>query len=278
MKKKLFTAVIAGVMMMAMSMTSFAAGWQKNDTGWWWQRSNGSYPTGEWKWIDGNADGIVECYYFDANGYMLADTTTPDGYTVNADGAWTVDGAVQKRAAHPEIGDEVAAAEGTTAADVSGAVTDGSTVAQITLNSELADLIRINGLNEIQNKTMVGEDNFGPIYVTEYRGSQLRFETDTRNDANYICSFTGIASQLFNNIPEQGIEMNAFYDNTGYISYSSGRNVMASSGRSDEIFGLAVGSYRMAWFDIGERFIMIVVTQGSDGDWYIYPNSQAFMN
>lgn len=276
MKKKLFTAVIAGVMMMAMSMTALAAGWQKNDTGWWWQRSNGSYPTGEWKWIDGNADGIVECYYFDANGYMLADTTTPDGYTVNADGAWIVDGVIQRRAAHPEIGDEVVAAAGTTAADVSGAVTDGSTVAQITLNSELVDKIgKKDSLNDFPDRQVIGERSLGPVYTATYRGSSIKIESEKNNSVN---TFTGIASQLFNNIPEQGIEMNAFYDNTGYISYSSGRNVMASSGRSDEIFDLAVGSYRMAWFDIGERFVMIVVTQGSDGDWYIYPNSQAFMN
>lgn len=47
--------------------------------------------------LDGNGDGVAECYYFDGNGYMLANTTTPDGYTVNADGAWTVNGVVQTK-------------------------------------------------------------------------------------------------------------------------------------------------------------------------------------
>ena len=42
-----------------------------------------------WRWIDGNQDGVSECYYFDAEGWLTS-TTTPDGYTVNADGAWTV--------------------------------------------------------------------------------------------------------------------------------------------------------------------------------------------
>ena len=27
-------------------------------------------------------------YYMGADGYMLTDTTTPDGYYVNADGVW----------------------------------------------------------------------------------------------------------------------------------------------------------------------------------------------
>lgn len=67
---------LAGTMAAGMAMTSFAAGWQ---------------------WIDDNNDGVEECYYFDANGYMLANTTTPDGYTVNADGVWTENGAAHTR-------------------------------------------------------------------------------------------------------------------------------------------------------------------------------------
>lgn len=45
-------------------------------------------PVSQWKWLDGNKDGIYECYAFDSNGYIYTNTTTPDGYTVNADGAW----------------------------------------------------------------------------------------------------------------------------------------------------------------------------------------------
>ena len=56
---------------------------------------HGSYPVSQWKWLDGNKDGIYECYAFDANGYMYSNTTTPDGYTVNKDGAWTVGSSVQ---------------------------------------------------------------------------------------------------------------------------------------------------------------------------------------
>lgn len=48
-----------------------------------------------WHWIDGNGDGVGECYYFGENHYILTDTVTPDGYTVNADGAWIENGVVQ---------------------------------------------------------------------------------------------------------------------------------------------------------------------------------------
>ena len=57
-------------------------GWQNNGYGWWYQRANGTYPNSEWEIINGI------WYYFDANGYMLADTTTPDGYYVDVNGAW----------------------------------------------------------------------------------------------------------------------------------------------------------------------------------------------
>lgn len=48
-----------------------------------------------WHWIDGNGDGVGECYYFGENHYILTDTVTSDGYTVNADGAWIENGVVQ---------------------------------------------------------------------------------------------------------------------------------------------------------------------------------------
>ena len=57
-------------------------GWQNSGYGWWYQRANGTYPHSEWEMINGI------WYYFDANGYMLANTTTPDGYYVDENGAW----------------------------------------------------------------------------------------------------------------------------------------------------------------------------------------------
>ena len=93
--KKIVALVMAMAMVVGSNMTVFAAGWQQNATGWWWQNDDGSWPANSWQWLDGNRDGVAECYYFDGNGYMLANTTTPDGYTVNADGAWTVNGVVQ---------------------------------------------------------------------------------------------------------------------------------------------------------------------------------------
>lgn len=91
MKKKILAAVLAATMVMGTSMTSFAAGWQQNSTGWWYgtNADNSTWYSNGWQWIDG------KCYYFDGNGYMLSNTTTPDGYTVDASGAWVINGVVQ---------------------------------------------------------------------------------------------------------------------------------------------------------------------------------------
>lgn len=63
--------------------------------------SRGHMVTG-WQWVDRNGDGLAECYYFNpvsdgTKGRLLKATVTPDGYEVNADGAWIVDGIVQKK-------------------------------------------------------------------------------------------------------------------------------------------------------------------------------------
>ena len=50
-------------------------GWQKNDKGYWYVRSDGSYPKEQFEQIDGT------WYYFDGSGYMLSDKwkKRPDG-------------------------------------------------------------------------------------------------------------------------------------------------------------------------------------------------------
>lgn len=98
-KRKILTTVAAVSVAAMMTVGVFAVGWQHNVTGWWYgtNEANTTWHANCWQWIDGNNDGIAECYYFDQNGYMLASTTTPDGFTVNADGAWTVNGVVQTK-------------------------------------------------------------------------------------------------------------------------------------------------------------------------------------
>ena len=78
-------------------MTAYAESyWWVNAIQQWGYSADGSNLRDGWYWIDGNRDGVAECYYFQV-AVILTDTVTPDGYQVNVDGAWTVDGVVQTR-------------------------------------------------------------------------------------------------------------------------------------------------------------------------------------
>lgn len=101
MKKKFLVAALAAATMMTLSMSLYAdsTGWRQNATGWWYATNDAgtTWHENSWQWLDGNKDGIAECYYFDGNGYCLMSTTTPDGYQVDANGAWIVNGVVQTK-------------------------------------------------------------------------------------------------------------------------------------------------------------------------------------
>ena len=89
-RRKSIVGILAVTMMMAMVhvFPVFAASWQQDGKGWRWVKNDGSYPANCWQWLDGDRDGIAYCYYFDESGHMLASTTTPDGYQVDARGRW----------------------------------------------------------------------------------------------------------------------------------------------------------------------------------------------
>lgn len=96
-KVMLATAIISTVV----SSTAFAGTWKvgvgSNQNKWWYDNGDGTYAKGGWQWIDGNGDGIAECYCFDNEGWMYSNTTTPDNYQVNADGAWITNGSVETK-------------------------------------------------------------------------------------------------------------------------------------------------------------------------------------
>lgn len=95
--KRAMIMSLAAAMAAGSATTAFAGQWEQDAKGWRFQTGENAYHTNGWQWLDGNGDGIAECYYFGSDGYMAAATTTPDGYTVNADGAWTENGVVKTR-------------------------------------------------------------------------------------------------------------------------------------------------------------------------------------
>ena len=89
MKKKAAMIALAGAMTLAAGMTAYAGQWIQTGDVWRYLNDAGQLQADGWQWIDG------KCYYFDATGNLLTATTTPDGYTVDDDGAWVIDGVVQ---------------------------------------------------------------------------------------------------------------------------------------------------------------------------------------
>lgn len=107
-------------MSIGFSMTSFAGYWNPNELGeWFWVKDDGTLLkegwiqyggkwyylndygvmlANTWAWIDGNKDGMAECYLFDPSGAAYIGTATPDGYVVDTNGAWTVNGTLQQKA------------------------------------------------------------------------------------------------------------------------------------------------------------------------------------
>jgi hypothetical protein len=84
---RILSGTLAASMLFATPV--FAGEWKQEGSSWKYQNDDGSFITNNWQWINGKS------YCFDANGVMYVNTTTPDGYTVNADGAWTVNGVIQ---------------------------------------------------------------------------------------------------------------------------------------------------------------------------------------
>ena len=86
-KQTKLVAVLSAAALLAMgaSMTSFAAGWEKDDAGiWHYYDSDDEMVTGEWK-KDGG-----KWFYLDDDGEMLTDSWVDDEYYVGEDGAMLV--------------------------------------------------------------------------------------------------------------------------------------------------------------------------------------------
>lgn len=79
--KKTRLLIVTAILSAIMTTTAFAGEWKQDTSGWWYQNDDGSYPVSSWQNIDGKQ------YYFNSAGYMLYNTTTPDGKQVGADGA-----------------------------------------------------------------------------------------------------------------------------------------------------------------------------------------------
>ncbi len=94
-KQTKLVAVLSAAALLAMgaSMTSFAAGWEKDDAGiWHYYDSDDEMVTDEWK-----KDGS-QWFYLDEDGNMLTDAWVDDEYYVGSDGAMVKNGWIKTTA------------------------------------------------------------------------------------------------------------------------------------------------------------------------------------
>ena len=87
MRKILNVLLLTFSLASCVSAPALAGTWRRDARGWWYQNNDGSYQNNGWF-----RDYDNRYYYFGADGYMYADTVTPDGYYVGADGAYVPGG------------------------------------------------------------------------------------------------------------------------------------------------------------------------------------------
>ena len=88
MKKAIKIFGLACLMTAAMTGYAFAGNWIQDAarpvnvnglSNWWYRNDDGTYPKNGWAWLDGNNDGVSECYRFDNDGWMYISTSV-DGF------------------------------------------------------------------------------------------------------------------------------------------------------------------------------------------------------
>lgn len=95
MKKSIFKILgTAALSALLFSSAAYAGQWEWNGSVWKYKNDNGQYSSDCWQWIDGDNNGIAECYRFDGNGILYVSTVV-DGYMVDGNGAWIENRVVQ---------------------------------------------------------------------------------------------------------------------------------------------------------------------------------------
>ncbi|WP_352397757.1 hypothetical protein [[Clostridium] aminophilum] len=81
-KTRVLAVLMSAALSMATALPAYAGTWKQDAVGRWYEHDDGSYCQNGWDYI-GDA-----YYYFDENGYLMTNSTTPDGYKVDATGKW----------------------------------------------------------------------------------------------------------------------------------------------------------------------------------------------
>lgn len=210
--KKLFTVITTLAACLIFAMSSYAGTWILDNVGWWWQNDDGSWPASRWEWLDGNRDGLAECYYFDNRGYCVLSGVTPDGYNVNSSGAWVENGIVQIRYMQGHSSSSGSGGSGsasTAAASAAGSVSSfndvssGTSVLKLNEGDTMISSLSISG-KKLTLKGIPADSHFNYVWFTledamgervydeirSRQGSSLTFDLSDVSPGTYmICVY-----------------------------------------------------------------------------------------
>ncbi|MDD7267788.1 MAG: NlpC/P60 family protein [Lachnospiraceae bacterium] len=188
--------------------------WRKHPNGWWFEYTDGRYPFARWAFIEGR------WFYFDAGGYMLSNTwvgnhylgadgvmmtdcITPDGYRVGADGTWDGKGKDTKA---------VAAGRGKVIADAA--------LAQLGYRQRCNDLAS-NALRAVGihwNGAAESFFNIGAVVsAAEVVPGDLAFYYDAGGNSTHIAVYIGDGQAVHGGWNGGGTEVYSVYIGTGPI-------------------------------------------------------------
>lgn len=226
--KKLLTFAAVTAFSSMMTISAMAGVWKQDSVGWWYDNGNGTYPSNSWQWIDGNNDGVAECYYFDRIGYMLASTTTPDGYQVNEWGAWTQNGIVQARNVKASKQVNYTKSSNNKSSDDDE---ESSTTTKTTKKKQSQYLLynkettySSGSFSKEKNATVIGGDIWLDALFFGYHGALAEYS----NDAGYTSLKATVAPSTF--MTPNGYACNlVVYGDNGVVLYESDDIIMGET-------------------------------------------------
>ncbi len=215
MKKSLKKAALiaaAGAMLIGSALPAQAASlydgqWCVEDNGYWFKLNpEGSvFLANTWYWIK-DSDGVIRCYYFDQNGWLVTNQTVGE-YTLNDQGQWVVDGVVQTKSdAETDFATHTVLEAKTTTTAAAAAPTATAT----TTGKKSGKYYKSSG---------AGDNPANATFTQAYENSSIAGGTVTNNWANFTMTFSGV-----NPISENSGSGTDFYvDEDGvsniYVSY-----------------------------------------------------------
>ena len=180
--KKLIVAAAAAGMSLLFSVTPFAAGWElgtgEHAAQWKYVNADNGLYTG-WHVIDGNGDGIAEWYYFNEEGWLLTSTTTPDGYTVNENGAWVQNGQVMTEKVGSGAQTAAAAQTAETSTQTAGSEAKADAAAQMPKGRYHMYNVVTNGVTQKLSMNVLYQSFYEFASVTDKSVVLLHTVTDT---------------------------------------------------------------------------------------------------